>query len=393
MNHRVIVLPVVSSRGLYSGAFGAGVVHGLLGCWLIALIFGVLGQLLLQAWSTWGGVLLVTLTLNAFAWPSAFFAALVSRCFAKIRLVAFAGTVFGLGSGLGVAIVFAWRSPDTLFSGSVIGNVYTKELSPLIGFLAVPPVLLALVCAAIFSIVHVVRMCFGARSVFQTGRLCWHCGYDVGVGCGSVCSECGQGFEPEQEPKRIWLRVFQRFLRHGRVVGLVCFVIGCAIPAMVIRGRALAELRFIRACPREATSRSLMFLESPPWLGAQASFSDVVWWYPDRVDPSLGVAIVYRPSVLAGSQRMLVVRADSKDMVGLSAIEFGTIRVQASLSSAQANELISSRRVPVELLEAVRKAANHAGWQSTSASGAISLQPDSPRIEVDPASFLTARAH
>jgi hypothetical protein len=115
---------------------------------------------------------------------------------------------------------------------------------------------------------------------------------------------------------------------------------------------------------------------------------DVGWWIPDPDSSVNGVSVQFLPDARESEPTLIVARGCRVQLVtGTPFSAFfvrpGTKNIHVRLSKSRAGDVIMNRRVPVAMLEAIRREADSAGWQEGAASAASTGEK-----QIDPSPFF-----
>jgi hypothetical protein len=300
------------------------------------------------------GLSFATLSLGMFLVPLALAITLAQRC-QRARLAFWAG--FAYGTAFAVSGLWALG-----YSG--LGAVAS------LGALCSIPFVLALLGSlpgAVFGMGYL-----AVNKVFQKirytvqeqdGSMCWTCGYVVGdPPLADRCSECGTPVHPPI----VQASPFRRLrLAYKRSASVLSTVLGLAMVACVVLPLSLQAARVGRftKIPGGGTTAGVPMFELAPLNGtmqmvgaweAMATLQDV----PER--PQMVLAICHDPSHAIG-QPVIQLQLLAKPSRQGPPSEYGDPVLVCNLDQAQAQQVLD-HGVPTQLVEALRDAADNAGW-------------------------------
>ncbi len=230
---------------------------------------------------------------------------------------------------------------------------------------------------------------FVVRVTEQTdpARLCWRCGYDVGISMPPTCPECGRS--PAHARPR-WNRLHRTAMLTQRFARRVAALIICVLLVLLLRVYVL-EIRPVQALRRQLGAGSTVVyaeLDPPQGLAGSGSLpmydSAVGHVLHIRSGAAHGYLVAYNPRPRFGLPPMqisLVVPGN------VYVAQTGSPYIVADLTPDQARSVIQSG-VPPALLDALSRRADELNWVPVGSRGTrevVDPTPFFPIVHPEPA--------
>jgi hypothetical protein len=383
MSGKVRIARPVSGDGVFTASLVAGTAYGLIA---EGLIVGLRNQLVgvMESLVGWYGIPAFYLLFFGVLIPvptiMLWMVARSQRCMWRVVL---AGAGIGIGFMVGMHCVMIWATPNLLLDWLI--NAPLGAMGMPLRFVAIELGIASMCGAVLAAAAFGLWRVFGRRVVVQTGTICWGCGYDLGRADLRRCPECGAAFDAATPPRHIVRRDSPWWIRRARPA-LVCLsVLILGVLGWTATTHVVPSIRFAHAAPVGWEQRSDVRIPRYYWHQAELHWSDpasVVWWRADVPGSDAGIVVQYVPHPRVNEPSMYVGRAamNAATMSPMSCVHAGSTRVWAELDADQASQVLRSRAVPEELVEAIRTAAAGKGWTSTAETAASEERVDAARF-------------